>query len=210
MKKFGVVKSKAAPWLLPNVDTDIITPMKRILNNLNDLSAYAFEPFRFQNGDGDNGLLNPSFVLNQPEYKDVQIMIVGENFGSGSSRETAPAAIAGLGIQCLIGISFGGIFMKNCFQQGVLPIVLPKETIESLSQQTLEGEFVVDLYKKEIITPRSEVISFDVDPLRQMLLIEGLDDVGVTLKNRNKICDFQKQDSNLRPWVYNAGSRLLA
>jgi 3-isopropylmalate/(R)-2-methylmalate dehydratase small subunit len=202
MKKFGIVKSKAAPWLLPNIDTDIITPMKRILKNLNDLPAYAFEPLRFLNGDGDAGVPDPSFPLNRPEYKDVKIMIVGENFGSGSSRETAPAAIAGLGIQCLIGTSFGGIFFKNCFQQGILPITLPGETIGKLSAQAPEGEFTVDLYKQEIITPENGIIPFDVDPVRRNSLIEGLDDTEMTLKNRKRIEDFQERDRKNRPWVY--------
>lgn len=202
MKKFGVVKSKAAAWLQPNVDTDIITPMKRILKNLDQLSRFAFEPLRFVNGDGDAGVLDPLFVLNKPEYKDVEIMIVGENFGSGSSRETAPEAIAGLGIQCLIGISFGGIFFKNCFQQGILPIVLPKGKIEELSQQTLEGQFAVNLHKKEITTPRGESIHFDVEPLRQKALIEGLDDVAITLKSKKLIASYQQKDRDNRPWVY--------
>jgi 3-isopropylmalate/(R)-2-methylmalate dehydratase small subunit len=202
MEKFTVLKSKAAPWLLPNIDTDIITPMKRILKNLDQLPRYAFEPFRFVNGDGDAGIPDPAFVLNQSEYQGARIMIVGENFGSGSSRETAPEAIAGMGIRCLIGISFGGIFFKNCFQQGILPIVLPQEKIESLSQQTLEGEFLVDLVKGQLTTPRGEVISFAVEPVKRSSLLEGLDDVGVTLKNKNLIEKFTNDDRNVRPWVY--------
>lgn len=202
MKKFGVLKSVAAPWLLPNVDTDIISPMKRILKNYDNLQDYAFENYRFVDGDGDAGIPNPSFVLNKTEYKDVKIMIVGENFGSGSSRETAPMAIAGMGIQCLIGVSFGGIFFKNCFQQGVLPIVLPMEKIQELASQTLEGEFIIDLFEKEITTPRGEKILFDVEPVRQSSLINGLDAVGITLKSKTIISQYEEWDKIARPWVY--------
>ncbi|WP_371379046.1 3-isopropylmalate dehydratase small subunit [Sporomusa aerivorans] len=204
MKKLTVIKSVAAPWLLPNIDTDIICPMKRILKNLDNLPEYAFEPYRFLNGDGDAGIPDSSFVLNKQEYKSAQIMIVGENFGSGSSREMAPEAIAGMGIRCLIGISFGGIFFKNCFQQGVLPIVLPKDKVEELAQQTLEGEFTVDLYKTELTTPRGEIITFDIEPVRQRSLIEGLDDVANTLQSIDLIVEFQAKDQLQRPWVYQA------
>ena len=192
----------AAPWLLPNIDTDIISPMKRILANLDNLAAYAFEPFRFVNGDGDKGIPDTEFVLNKPEYSDAKIMIVGENFGSGSSRETAPEAIAGMGIRCLIGISFGGIFFKNCFQQGILPIMLPKETIHQIVQQTLDGAFIVDLQKNELITPRGEIITFEVESVKKQSLLEGLDDVGVTMQIKDLIVDFESKDKLNRPWIY--------
>lgn len=202
MRKFKTISSVAVPWLLPNIDTDIITPMKRILRNLDNLAAFAFEPFRFIDGDGDKGELNPDFILNMPEYQNAQIMLVGENFGSGSSRETAPEAIAGMGIYCLIGISFGGIFFKNCFQQGILPIVLPKEVIEHMAEQTLTGRFSVDLQACEITTPNGEVIPFKVESGKRNSLLEGLDDVGITLKDKARIQEFQQKDRTVRPWVY--------
>lgn len=202
MRKIQIVKSVAVPWLLPNIDTDIISPMKRILYNINELDKYAFEPFRFLNGDGDNGELNPEFPLNLPAYQGAKIMIVGENFGCGSSRETAPEGIAGMGIECIIGSSFGGIFFKNCFRQGILPIILPLETVISMSEQTLEGEFVVNLYEQTITTPRDEIIKFHVEPLSRASLLEGLDDVGRTLKKVEKINQFKAEDKILRPWIY--------
>lgn len=202
MKKFIVVQSKAASWLLPNIDTDIITPMKRILLNPDELADYAFEPYRFLDGDGDSGKLNPSFVLNMEEYTNAEIMIVGDNFGSGSSRETAPEAIAGLGIRCLIGTSFGGIFFKNCFQQGILPIVLPQETVQALVDEVPLGEFKVDLQNKVITTPSNTPIFFQVGDIQRQLLLQGLDSVGLTLKKRNAIVKFETDDKQVRPWIY--------
>lgn len=202
MKKINIVKSVAVPWLLPNIDTDIISPMKRILYNFNELEKYTFEAFRFIDGDGDRGELDPDFPLNRFSYKDAKLMIVGENFGCGSSRETAPEGIAGMGIECIIGSSFGGIFFKNCFQQGILPIVLPNKTIDTMVEQTLEGEFVVNLFDMTIITPRGEIIDFYVEPLRREYLLEGVDDVGRTLKKVKTIGEFKAKDKLLRPWIY--------
>lgn len=203
MQQFTVVTGVAAPWLVPNVDTDIITPMKRMLNNTNELEKYAFEPYRFIGGNGDTGKLSPDFPLNQPQYQAAQIMIVGENFGGGSSRETAPMAIARLGIRCLIGTSFGGIFFKNCFQVGILPISLPKETVEHLAEQAAgNGEFQVSLESCEITTPAGQRISFDVEPLRRSSLLEGIDDVGMTLKKKDAIQAYFDRDRLQRPWIY--------
>ncbi|MDI6706684.1 MAG: 3-isopropylmalate dehydratase small subunit [Bacillota bacterium] len=202
MRKIQIIKSVAAPLLLPNIDTDIISPMKRILYNINELDKYTFEPLRFLDGDGDKGELNPDFPLNMPAYRGAKIMIVGENFGCGSSRETAPEGMASMGIECIIGSSFGGIFFKNCFQQGILPIMLPLETVHSMAEQTLKGEFVVNLYEQTITTPSGEVVRFDVDPLRRESLLEGLDDVGRTLKKVKAIDQFKAKDKLARPWIY--------
>ena len=166
MEKFEIVRSNAVPWLMPNVDTDIITPMKRILKNYDRLQDFAFEPYRFVDGDGDKGELNPDFPLNKPEYAGAKIMITGENFGSGSSRETAPEAIAKLGIRCLIGTSFGGIFFKNCFQQGILPIVFPEEVVGELAALDPSEEVVVDLHD-QTVSFRGKTLPFDVEPIRR-------------------------------------------
>jgi 3-isopropylmalate/(R)-2-methylmalate dehydratase small subunit len=202
MQKLTVLKSVAVPWLMPNVDTDIITPMKRMLSSPTKLQKYAFEPYRFMEGNADTGKLNSDFPLNQPEYRNTRIMIVGENFGSGSSRETAPSAIAKFGIRCLIGSSFGGIFFKNCFQVGILPIVLPKEKVEKLAEKTLLGEFVIDLTKKRIESPDGETVPFEVEELRRNALLEGLDDVGVILKKRKLIKKYEEYARKTRPWIY--------
>jgi 3-isopropylmalate/(R)-2-methylmalate dehydratase small subunit len=203
MKKFTRITSVAVPWLLPNIDTDIITPMKRMLNNSGNLEKYAFEPFRFVGGNGDSGEPNPDFPLNKSEYKDARIMLVGENFGGGSSRETAPAAIAKLGIRCLVGSSFGGIFFKNCFKVGLLPVSLSAEQVRALAAEaeTLT-RFTVDLAAQEITTAAGTRCRFDVEPLRKTSLLEGLDDVGMTLRHRKKIAAFFDRDKKTRPWAY--------
>lgn len=202
MKAFKDVKGVAAVWMMPNVDTDVITPMKRMLRNGNELEKYAFESFRFVDGDGDKGILNPDFPLNQACSQGAKIMIVGENFGCGSSRETAAMAIAGMGIQCLIGQSFGGIFFKNCFQQGILPVRLPKEIVEELAAQAESGgEFEVDLLRCRVIAPDGKEIPFEIKPLRQQSLLEGLDDVRMTLKKKEQIDAFFAADRIRRPWM---------
>ena len=200
MKKFEHVKSVAVPWLLPNIDTDVITPMKRILYNMEEMGKYSFAPYRFADGDGDNDELNPKFPLNQPLFRDSKIMLVGENFGCGSSRETAAIAIAEIGIRCLIAPSFGGIFFKNCFQQGILPIVLPMEMIHHLA--ALQGELEIDLENCQIICPDGRQVPFEVEASRQRMLLEGLDDVMLTLKKEGRTREFIEKDSMLRPWVY--------
>ncbi len=202
MEKLEVVKSNVVPWLMPNVDTDIITPMKRILKNYDRIQDFAFEPYRFVDGDGDKGELNPDFPLNKPEYANAKIMITGENFGSGSSRETAPEAIAKLGIRCLIGTSFGGIFFKNCFQQGILPIVFSAEDVNALAALEPSEEVVVDLLNQSV-TFSGKTLPFNVEPIRRESLLAGLDDVGMTLTKENEIADFEAKDRKARPWIYN-------
>ena len=203
MEKFTSIRSIAVPWLMPNIDTDTITPMRRLLLNIKDMENYSFEPYRFVNGDGDKGILNMDFPLNQAAYKDAQIMVVGENFGCGSSRETAPEAIARLGIRCLIGSSFGGIFTKNCYQQGILPVCFPKETIDILAAQAENGgEFFVDLLSQTVTSPDQNVFHFSCDSIRREMLLEGVSDVDVTLKSREQIDRFFSEDRKNRPWLY--------
>ncbi len=188
---------------MPNIDTDIIAPMKRILANYNDIGKYAFEPFRFVGGDGDKGAPNPDFPFNQPAYQNAEILITGENFGCGSSRESAAQAIAGMGISCVIGSSFGGIFFKNCYQQGILPISLPAKAVNAMAAECGAGNFVVDLPAQTITTPGGTVTSFTIETLRKEALLEGLDDVGRTLKQKDTIDQFVARDKVTRPWIYN-------
>ena len=203
MQKFTLIQSAAIPWLMPNVDTDVITPMKRMLMNINELDKYVFEAYRFIGGNGDTGETDPAFPLNQPQYNNAQIMIVGENFGCGSSRETAPMAIAQLGIRCLIGTSFGGIFFKNCFHVGILPISLPEDTVNNMAEAALNADaFTVDLEHKQITTPDGKIIPFEVETVRRTSLLEGLDDVGMTLQKLDRINAFFTSDKITRPWLY--------
>jgi 3-isopropylmalate/(R)-2-methylmalate dehydratase small subunit len=202
MEKLVQLKSKAAVWLIPNIDTDVITPMKRILSNPYQLAEYAFEPYRFINGNADTGELEPGFILNQQQHQNTTIFIVGDNFGCGSSRETAPEAIAGMGIRCLISTSFGGIFFKNCFQQGILPIVFSPEIIDELVNVASQGDFEVDLPNQTLKTPNDRQFSFQIGNRQRQLLLEGLDDVGLTLKRMNSILEYEQSDKLNRPWIY--------
>ena len=203
MRRFREIYSVAAPWLMPNVDTDIITPMRRLILNNSQLDYYSFESFRFINGDGDSGIRNPDFPLNQAKYQQAEIMIVGENFGCGSSRETAPEAISKCGIHCLLGSSFGGIFYKNCFQQGVLPIVFPREQIEKYAElAAVGGKFRVSLVDELIQLPTGENVSFSIESFRKTALLEGLDEVDVTLRSEHLIHAYFEADRINRPWLY--------
>lgn len=203
MRKFETIHSIAVPWLLPNVDTDTISPMKRLILNMDELDVYSFEPYRFIDGDGDAGQLNMDFPLNQERYKGAKVLIVGENFGCGSSRETAPEAIAKCGYECIISSSFGGIFTKNCYQQTLLPLVFPKEMVEDWAKQAEEGDpFTVDLEKCIVVSPDGKTHSFTIEDARREALLLGLDEVARTLKKSDKIDRFFEQDKQQRPWLY--------
>lgn len=206
MEKLERLQSPAAPIMNANIDTDVITPMQRMTQRSNKpLSYYAFEPLRFVggNGNGDEGLADESFALNQEKYRDARIMICGENFGCGSSRESAPAVIADMGFRCLIGTGFGDIFFNNCFQQGILPIVVDSETLATLAAVAATGaELVVDLSAQEISTPDGEVFAFSVNAMRKRSLLEGLDDIELTMLLDDDISSWQQQDGVSRPWIY--------
>ncbi len=204
MEKLERLQSPAAPIMNANIDTDVITPMQRMTQRSNKpLSYYAFEPLRFVGGNGDEGKVDERFALNQDKYRDARIMICGENFGCGSSRESAPAVIADMGFRCLIGTGFGDIFFNNCFQQGILPIVVDSETLATLAAVAATGaELVVDLSAQEITTPDGEVFAFSVNALRKRSLLEGLDDIELTMLLGDDISNWQQQDGVSRPWIY--------
>jgi 3-isopropylmalate/(R)-2-methylmalate dehydratase small subunit len=197
------IESIAAPLLRANVDTDVITPMRRITSRSSQpLAHYAFEPLRYLGGDGDTGRPNPDFVLNDPAYAGARILLTGENFGCGSSRETAPAALYALGFRIIIGSSFGDIFANNCFQRGILVICLDGETVQALAAEARQGRFVVDLESCRITSPQGLEVRFEVNPLRRELLLSGLDDIGMSLRLTREIAAFQVADRERRPWVY--------
>ncbi len=203
MERFEVLKSQAVPWLMANVDTDCITPMKRLLLDMDNIAYYSFEPYRFVNGDGDKGALNMDFPLNMERNKDAKIMITGENFGCGSSRETAPEAIRKCGIRCLIGSSFGGIFTKNCYQQGILPVKLPESIVVKIAEEAETGGiFEVDLPKETVKTPSGETYQFEIDKARKQALLEGMNDVERTMQYKEKIVQYIEQDMQKRKWLY--------
>lgn len=206
MEKLTILESRAVPIMNANIDTDIITPMQRLTGNSDKpLAHYAFEPLRYVGGDGDAGEARPDFPLNQSRFVDAEIMLCGENFGCGSSRESAPRAIADLGYRCLIGSSFGDIFFNNCFQQGILPIALDADLVDALAADAFADKvFRIDLQAQTITVSGRAPIAFVVNGLRKKSLLEGLDDIGVTLTMSQAIDDWQARDRERRPWVWPA------
>jgi 3-isopropylmalate/(R)-2-methylmalate dehydratase small subunit len=196
MQKFTTIASVAAPFPQKNVDTDFIIRIERCTGTPKDeIGQYAFETARFLPDGADD----PAFVLNQPRYRGAQILVCGEFFGTGSSREMAVWALAGMGIRCLIAPSYGQIFYGNCFQNGLLPIVLSSSEVEGLMREAGKGtEFKIDLEKQLI----NGEVRFDVSPRRKKMLLEGLDDLGLTLAMEPRIAAFEATDRAMRPWIY--------
>ncbi len=215
MEKFTTLTGIAAPLMLENVDTDVITPMELMVTYGfgQHVGRIAFAPLRYikTETDGPDFILhqpteNPEFVLNQEPFRQAQILLAGTNFGCGSSREMAVWAIARMGYRCLIAPSFGEIFFNNCFKNGVLPIVLPRPVVEDFAELArsggVEAQFTVDLNAGEIVSPAGEKIAFEVESTRREALLEGLDEIGLTLQRESEIADFQQRDRQERPWVY--------
>ena len=201
MEKFTTLTGVAAPLPMINVDTDAIIP-KQFLKTIKrtGLGKYAFYELRYD----EQGKEKPDFVLNKPAYRTTQILVAGENFGCGSSREHAPWALLDLGIRCVIGPSFADIFYNNCFQNGILPIKLPQEDVDKLMDDASRGAnatVTVDLEKQEIRGPDGGCIKFDIDPFRKRCLLEGLDNIGLTLKNEKAIGEYESKATMARPWL---------
>ncbi len=202
MQKFISVTGKAAPLIKSNIDTDVIIPAKRLVGYRRDeLGAFAFEAWRFFDGGGDN----PDFVLNTARYRGAPILVTGSNFGCGSSRESAVWALAGIGIRCIIAPSFGDIFYNNTFQNGMLAITLPQADIDAIAAE-LEAAATpvttVDLVQQTITLPSGRVMPFTIDAERREALLEGRDEIGMTLARESVIATFQTQDRAVRPWIY--------
>lgn len=201
MKPFTRIDAKAAPLALSNIDTDQIIP-KQFLKTVDrlGLSKGLFYDFRFD----EAGQEKPDFVLNQPAYKDAGVLIAGDNFGCGSSREHAPWALLDFGISCVISTSFADIFYNNCFKNGVLPIKVSPEELEKLFEDADRGSnatLTVDLEAQEIRGPDGGVIKFDVDAFRKHCLLNGLDDIGLTMVKEKAIGQFETTVSAARPWL---------
>ena len=201
MEKFTTLHGIAAPLPLINVDTDMIIP-KQFLKTIKreGLGVNLFDEMRYD----DNGDEIPTFVLNQPAYRDAEILVAGDNFGCGSSREHAPWAIKDFGIRCVIAPSFADIFFNNCFKNGILPIALPQEQVDQLMADAEKGanaRVTVDLENQEITMSDGTKIPFEVDSFRKHCLIEGLDDIGLTLEKAAAIESFETQAAQARPWV---------
>ncbi|CUH64714.1 3-isopropylmalate dehydratase small subunit [Thalassovita gelatinovora] len=201
MEKFEKLQGIAAPMPLVNIDTDMIIP-KVFLKTIkrSGLGVNLFDEMRY---DRDGNEI-PDFVLNKPQYRDTQILVAGDNFGCGSSREHAPWAIADFGIKCVISTSFADIFFSNCFKNGILPIVLPKEQVDILMQDAEKGSnarMTVDLEAQEITTSDGEVFPFEVDSFKKHCLLNGLDDIGLTMEKADAIKSFEDKMAMDRPWV---------
>ncbi|WP_420342612.1 3-isopropylmalate dehydratase small subunit [Paenirhodobacter sp.] len=201
MDKFTTLTGIAAPMPLVNIDTDMIIP-KQFLKTIkrSGLGVHAFDEMRYD----DNGNENPDFVLNKPQYRKAEIIVAGDNFGCGSSREHAPWALADFGIKAVISTSFADIFFNNCFKNGMLPIRLPQEQVDILMKDAERGanaRMTVDLEKQEITTSDGQVIRFDIDPFKKHCLINGLDDIGLTLEKVGSIDSFETTAAQSRPWV---------
>lgn len=201
MEKFVQLTGVAAPLRLMNVDTDMIIPadyLKTIKRT--GLGAGLFASMRFK-----DGAEVPDFVLNKPAYRQAKIVIAGDNFGCGSSREHAPWALADFGIRCVIAPSFADIFFNNCFKNGILPIRLPTELVDKLMAAADNGAnatFTVDLEAQQITLPDGEKIGFDVEPFRRQCLLNGWDDIGLTLRNADAIDGFEANAKQGQPWLW--------
>lgn len=201
MDAFKKLTARAAPLDMINIDTDVIIP-KQFLKTVKrtGLGVSAFYNLRYD----DNGQENHDFVLNKPEYKDAEILITGENFGCGSSREHAPWAILDMGFRCVIAPSFADIFFNNSFKNGILPITLPQDQVDQLMQETKDNPdavIEVDLENQKITRGNKFSFDFDVDPFRKHCLLNGLDDIGLTLQKDGAISKFEEQRKNDKPWI---------
>jgi 3-isopropylmalate/(R)-2-methylmalate dehydratase small subunit len=208
MQKFTTVAGPAAPMLAPNVDTDVIIPIQRLVGTgRTGLGPHAFERLRYDKDGRDN----PDFVLNRPQYRDSPILLAGPNFGCGSSREGAVWALMGMGFRAVLAPSFGDIFFNNCFQNGMLPVVLPDDVIHRIAAETEAAQgarhTTVDLARQVVVTPEGAEIPFAIDARKKEALLEGLDDIALTLRLRERIAAWQAADRAARPWVWDSVGR---
>lgn len=205
MQPFTTFTAVAAPLPIVNIDTDMIIP-KQFLKTIKrtGLGTNLFDEMRFT----PEGKEIPDFILNQDAYRKAGIIVAGENFGCGSSREHAPWALLDFGIRCVIAPSFADIFYNNCFKNGILPVVLPKVEVENLLK-TVSGNVVsltVDLPNQTVTVPGGASYRFELDPFRKKCLLEGLDDIGLTLEKAEEINRFEGQNQAGQPWLYKASA----
>ena len=201
MEKFDKHRGVAAPLNMINIDTDKLIP-KQFLKTIKrtGLGKHLFNEIRF-NADGSE---NEDFVLNKPAYREASILVAGDNFGCGSSREHAPWALLDYGVKCVISTSFADIFFNNCFKNGILPIVVSKEELDQLMDDADNGAnsvLDIDLENQHIGRPNGEKINFEIDEFRKHCLINGLDDIGLTMQKQSNIDSFEKKRETEQPWI---------
>ncbi|MGI4799947.1 MAG: 3-isopropylmalate dehydratase small subunit [Janthinobacterium lividum] len=196
MQPFTTLTGAAAPLLRDNIDTDIIIRVERLAGTSREsMGAVAFETWRFL----PDGSENPEFVLNQARFRDAPILLTGSNFGCGSSREGAVWAMMGMGLRCVVAESFGDIFFNNCFQNGMLPIRLDPAVIARLA--ATPGPVTIDL-AAQVVVAGNDRVAFEIEPMRRTALLEGLDEIGLTLQHAAAIASYQAADRGERPWVW--------
>jgi 3-isopropylmalate/(R)-2-methylmalate dehydratase small subunit len=201
MEKFETLNGVAAPLNIVNIDTDMIIP-KQFLKTIKrtGLGKSLFYEMRYT----QEGAELPEFVLNKTAYRKAQILVAGDNFGCGSSREHAPWALLDFGIRCVISTSFADIFYNNCFKNGILPIVVSPENLKKLLDDADRGSnatITIDLPKQEIRGPDGGTVKFDIDPFRKHCLLNGLDDIGLSLEKVSSIDSFEKKQATTQPWL---------
>jgi 3-isopropylmalate/(R)-2-methylmalate dehydratase small subunit len=203
-KPFDKLTAIAAPIMRANIDTDVIIRIERLVGNSvrGSLGKWAFGALRYL----PDGSENPEFILNREPYRQAEILVTGQNFGCGSSREGAVWSLQEMGIRAVIGSSFGDIFFANCFQNGILPIIVDKQTAENLAAEIVAtqgaGKVSIDLEAQTITTPEGKSLSFEIDPRRREGLLQGLDEVMLTLQRDHEIRSFQEADRAARPWIH--------
>ncbi len=201
MDKFDKLTAVAAPMPIINIDTDMIIP-KQYLKTIKrtGLGTALFSEMRYE----EDGSENPDFVLNKPAYRNAKILVAGDNFGCGSSREHAPWALKDFGVTCVISTSFADIFYNNCFKNGILPIVVTPEQLDELMDDAERGAnatMSIDLEAQEIHGPDGGIINFEIDAFRKHCLMNGLDDIGLTLEKASKVDAYEEKVSQERPWA---------
>ncbi len=201
MQKFTTLTAVAAPLNMMNVDTDMIIP-KDYLKTIErtGLGKGLFSEMRYN----DDGTENADFVLNRPAYRNAKILVAGDNFGCGSSREHAPWALLDFGIRCVISTSFADIFHNNCFKNGILPVVVSKEDLDKLMDDAERGAnatLTIDLATQEIHGPDGGTVKFEVDPFKKHCLLNGLDDIGLTMEKADHIATHERRAAENRPWA---------
>ena len=206
-KPFGKLTAIAAPIMRSNIDTDVIIRIERLVGNSirGTLGKWAFGALRYM----PDGSENPEFILNREPYRQAEILVTGPNFGCGSSREGAVWSLQEMGIRAVIGSGFGDIFFANCFQNGILPIVVDKAIVDGLAAEIEitqgAGRIDIDLEEQTITSPTGKTYRFEIDPRRREGLLQGLDEVALTLQRDDEILAFQAADRTARPWIHFAG-----
>ena len=201
MEKFIRVTGAAVPLLRSNIDTDVVIRINRLIGHRRgELGPFAFEAWRYH----PDGSENPDFALNQPKYRSARILVAGDNFGCGSSREHAPWALLDFGIRCVISTSFGDIFYNNCFKNGILPIRVSQEDLDKLFDDAERGAnatLSIDLASQEIRGPDGGTVKFEIDPFRKHCLLNGLDDIGLTMEKKASIDSYEEKAKTARAWA---------